>query len=36
MSDDVKRLRLLAIGRHIGAAITVLFACTPLIHDFAL
>jgi hypothetical protein len=36
MNDDVKRLRLRTIGRRIGAAITALFACTPLIHGLAL
>jgi hypothetical protein len=36
MNDYVKRLRLLTIGRRIGVAGTALFACTPLIHFFAL
>jgi hypothetical protein len=32
MNDDVQHLRLLVIGHYIGAAITALFACFPLIH----
>src|SRR5262245_66595650 len=32
MNDDVHHLRLLTIGHYIGAAITALFACFPLIH----
>jgi hypothetical protein len=36
MDDGVKRLRTLAIELRIGAAITALLACIPLIHDFAL
>jgi hypothetical protein len=36
MNDGVKRPRTLAVGRRIGAAITALLACIPLIHDFAL
>jgi hypothetical protein len=32
MNDDVQHLRYLTIGHYIGAAITALFACFPLIH----
>ena len=32
MNDDVQHLRYLTIGHYIGAAITALFACIPLIH----
>ena len=32
MNNNVKRLRLGAVGRVVGAAITALFACIPLIH----
>jgi hypothetical protein len=32
MNDDIQHLRLLTIGHYIGAAITALFACFPLIH----
>src|SRR5215813_6353086 len=32
MNDDVKRPRLGAIGGHIGAGITALFVCAPLIY----
>src|SRR5215470_19699812 len=32
MNNNVKRLRLGAAARRIGAAITALFACIPLIH----
>jgi hypothetical protein len=32
MNDDVNHLRLLTIGHYVGAGITALFACIPLIH----
>jgi hypothetical protein len=32
MNNDVEHLRYLTIGHYIGAAITALFACFPLIH----
>ena len=32
MNNNVKRLRSGVVGRRIGAAITALFACIPLIH----
>jgi len=32
MNDDVNNLRLLTIGHYVGAAITALFACIPIIH----
>jgi hypothetical protein len=32
MNDDVQHLRYLTIGHYVGAAITALFACFPLIH----
>ncbi len=32
MNDDLQHLRYLTLGHYIGAAITALFACFPLIH----